>query len=126
MPENKKRSSPSMGSKLLKWIGIITAVISLVLGIREVINIFLRRAETAELIKERKAEAAELIKTARGLAAAGRYSKAWDNAVKAVEIDPGQLDAQVSIAMEWLRNISVSSAGGEQTFSEIIDKVTPT
>jgi hypothetical protein len=110
--------SKSLVPKILKWIGIVTAVISLILGIREVINIVRENAE-------RKSKAAELTNEARQLALSGLYSKAWDSITEATALDDGSRQVQVELAMEWLRNARIAPGQKERTFSEIVDKLAP-
>jgi Tfp pilus assembly protein PilF len=114
--ENGRKKSG--GGKILKWIGIITAVISLVLGIRQVVSIIQDNAA-------RKNKASELKLEAQRLSSSGFYSEAWQSISQAVELEPDSREAQVDIAMEWLRNVQIVSVRGEQTFTEIAEKLLP-
>lgn len=105
-------------ARILKWIGIITAAISLVLGVREVVNIVRENAA-------RKNKAAELRAETRQLAISGLYSKAWESVSQAVELDPDSREAQVELAMEWLRNVRIPPGQKERTFTEIVEKLAP-
>jgi Tfp pilus assembly protein PilF len=116
--QREKGSKKGVGKKLLKWIGIITAVISLVLGVRQVVSVVQDRAA-------RKNKAAELRLEARRLSSSGYYSQAWQSISQAVELESDYRDAQVDIAMEWLRNVRLVSVRGEQTFTEIVEKLLP-
>lgn len=111
------RKKPTLAG-ILKWIGIITAVISLILGAREVMNIVLKN------IADKK-KAAELRIEARQLAISGLYSKAWESVSQAVELDADSREAQVGIAMEWLRNVHIPPGQKERTFTEIVEKLAP-
>ena len=105
-------------STILKWIGIFTAVISLILGVRQVVNIVRESAE-------KKSRASELQNEARQLALSGLYSKAWESISQAAELDDDLREAQVEIAMEWLRNVRLSPGQKEKSFIEIVNKVSP-
>ena len=68
----------------------------------------------------------EAIKAARMQLETGDYAGAWrqmEEALQASPNDPEGLRLQAQIAMDWLRNIRVR--GGQQTFSEIVDRVLP-
>lgn len=117
MPANKT-SNKGIGTKILKWIGIITAVISLVLGVREIVSMIRENTEQRERAAALKAEALQL-------ASSGLYSKAWETMSLAVEADPDVGDTQVQLAMEWLRNVRISPGQKEQSFSEIVGKLLP-
>ncbi|MBM2846961.1 MAG: hypothetical protein HW407_2273 [Bacteroidetes bacterium] len=43
----------------------------------------------------------------------------------AVELDPDSREAQVDLAMEWLRNVRIPPGQKEQTFTEIVEKLAP-
>lgn len=110
--------SNSVLPTILKWIGIITAVISLTLGVRQVITIVSERAA-------RTRKAAELINQAQHLARSGFYSKAWESASAAAELDGSLREVQVDVAMEWLRNARIAPAQKEQSFTAIVNEVLP-
>jgi tetratricopeptide (TPR) repeat protein len=112
------KSKKSIGGRILKWIGIVTAVISLVLGAREVVS----------LIREgiaQKTRAAELRVEAERLSSAGDYSRAWQSISQAVELQPDYRVTQVAVAMGWLRDIRIAPNRGERTFTEAAEKLLP-
>lgn len=113
-----KSPAQSIGGKILKSIGVITAIISIVLGTRQIVNIIQDNAA-------RKNKAAELKAGALQLASSGLYSKAWETMSQAVEVDPDFREAQVELAMEWLREARTSPSQKERTFTEIVDKLVP-
>ncbi len=117
MPENRA-GSKKIGASILKVVGVLTAVISLSLGIREIVSVFKDSAA-------RKSKAAELAMEARGLASSGAYSQAWQSVSQAVELAPEYRYAQVEISLAWLRNAHISSRGGETSFTEIVQKILP-
>jgi hypothetical protein len=108
----------TIGGKILKWIGIVTAVISFVLGARQVVVLI------QENLAEKK-KAAELRTEAERLSAAGEYSRAWETISQAVAIRPELRDNQAEIAMQWLRDARINPNHGERTFTEISDKLLP-
>ena len=107
-----------IGGKVLKWIGVATAVISFVLGVRQVVILVQDHAA-------RKKEAAGLSIEAKRLSSSGEYSQAWQVAGKAAELSPEYRNVQIDMAMEWLRNARLPSNGGERTFAEITQKLLP-
>lgn len=117
---DEKTAKAGMGTKALKIIGVITAVISLILGVRQIVNMVSENAA-------RKSKAAELKAEAQQLAASGLYSKAWDTMTQAVELNSDEREAHVDLAMEWLRNARISGTGSqpEKSFSDVVNKVSP-
>lgn len=113
-----KDKPPGIGAKILKTIGAITALISLVLGGRQIVSMVQESAA--------KKEKAERLNTeAQHLASSGNYSRAWQSISQAAELRSEYRDEQAEIAMEWLREIRISSDRGEKSFTEIVDKVLP-
>jgi hypothetical protein len=103
---------------IMKTIGVITAIISLVLGGRQIVNMI---GESSA----KKEKAKNLNNEAQQLASSGNYSRAWQSISQAVEMRTEYRDQQAEIAMEWLREIRISSERGEKSFTEIVDKVLP-
>lgn len=118
--------------KVLKWVGAITAVLSLLFGVQKLV-------QTVAENNDRERQIAELTQVASTQRQAGDYAAAWDSlaaAQKSAESGGalarmiGRLDAKTlevrtareDLAMEWLRNIRVRSG---QTFSDIVAKVLP-
>jgi Tfp pilus assembly protein PilF len=112
----------------LKWIGAVTAVISLVLGINQVTKVFSEAGE-------RRRHVAELQRVASEQQKSGDYAAAWaslNEAVKAADQGSylanvaGRLDeqrvaartAQEDFAMAWLRDVRVPGGG---KFSDVVD-----
>lgn len=113
-----ENSSKSLGVKILKWIGVATAIISLVLGTRQIVNMV--RESMAE-----KTRARALNAEAQRFVAAGDYSRAWQSIAEAARLQPVHREAQLTIAMEWLRNVHLAPNRGERTFTEITEKLLP-
>jgi len=112
----------------LKWVGAITALISLVLGVNQVTSIFSEAGERRRHIAELEHVASEQQK-------AGDYAAAWSSlgeALKAADQGSylanvaGHLDterlalrtAEEDLAMTWLRDVRVPDGG---TFSQVVD-----
>jgi len=117
---------------MLKWVGAITAVLSLIFAIQQLMQ------GVAE-IRDRERHAAELTDTGRRQQEAGDYESAWDSfdaALQAAESGGmltkvvGRLDAQTlslrrareDLAMQWLENARTT---GTQTFSDLVAKLLP-
>ena len=116
----KKARTPAnaLGRKILKWIGIVSAVISLVLGVREVVTMI------QDHIARRDA-ARGFMREARSLAASGNYARAEESAKQAVSLDPSQEAGEGEIAMDWLRNIRLKGTRREESFTDIAEQLLP-
>ena len=117
MPE-ETGDAKKVGAGILKLIGVVAAVVSLTLGIREIVTLLKESAA-------RKSKAAELCMEARGLASSGAYSQALQFVSQAAELAPEYRYVQVEISLAWLRNARLSSVGGESSFGEIVQKLLP-
>ena len=103
---------------VLKWVGGITAVISLVIGMDRVNDLYSSWRERAATIEE-------LVAAARLQEAARDYPGGWSLLQEALELDASARavrDYQGPFAMVWLRDIRVT---GDQTFSELVDPLLP-
>ena len=109
--------STSSSARLLKWIGAATAVISLILGARQLITIATDRAQ-------RSRESAEFTALARQQAGRGEFAEAWrslDRAEERSRTDATQA-ARLDVAFRWLED---GRPGPNQPFSRITDAVVP-
>lgn len=109
--------STSSSARVLKWVGAATAVISLVLGGRQLVNIGMERAQ-------RTRESAEFTALARQQAGRGEYADAWrslDRAEERSRTDATQA-ARLDVAFRWLEE---GRPGPNQPFSRITDAVVP-
>ena len=119
-------------SRILKLIGAATAVISLILGTRQLVNIVSDRAERARQAEAAAQQAdaaarhaAESVAVARQQAARGEYAEAWrtlDLADTQSRSDAAAA-ARLDVAFRWLEEAR-KPAG--QPFSTITDVVVPT
>ncbi|MGH7383932.1 MAG: hypothetical protein ACREKG_02050 [Candidatus Rokuibacteriota bacterium] len=117
---------------VMKWVGIVAAVLSLIAGVRQFLAL---TAESAE----RERRIGELLATGAAQQAAKDYPQAWTSFEMALtQAEPGNLlakltgrlgerrrqvrMAQEDLAMRWLQGIAVPQG---QTFSSIVDKVLP-
>ncbi len=134
---NERHPGDDQGSRtrperLLKWVGGITAVLSLIFGLHQMIRL-------VSDVRERQRQITELYKVGKLQQGNADYSTAWasfEQAMKSAEPGgqlaklTGQLgderiklrEAQEDLAMDWLRNIRTS---GDQTFSDIVDQLVP-
>lgn len=104
---------------VLKWVGGITAVISLVFGM-------VRANELYSSWRERSEAVEELVRAVEMQMRAKDYRGSWRLLAQARELEPGSREArrlQITLAMAWLRDIRVS---GDQNFTEIVDRLLPT
>jgi hypothetical protein len=116
----------------MKWIGGVTAVLSLVAGLYQVTRL-------VGDARERERQVAEFHRMAQAQQRAGDYERAWltiEQAAVSAEAGgllaklAGQLDearrqvreAQEDLAMAWLENVRLSQG---QTFSSVVDKLIP-
>ncbi len=119
--------------RVMKWVGIVTAILSLIAGVREVSSLIADSEEHARNIDELHA-------VGTSQQTAGDYAQAWstfeqaltsseeDNLLAKLRGRPGQRraalrQAQEDLAMAWLDNMHLS--GEDQTFSSIVDKLIP-
>jgi hypothetical protein len=109
---------------VLKWVGAATAVISLIVGAREVITIITDRAERNRESAQRSRESAELVALARQQAGRGEFAAAWKSLDRAEEKSPtGAIsEARLDIGFRWLQE---SHPDPGQPFSTITNVVVP-
>lgn len=107
-----------MGAKILKWIGYVTAVLTLIAGIRGLQMVISAKVESHQ--KTNSLLASEQLQLR-----AHDYESAWQTLEKAAqtgsEVEKVR-DARETLAMEWLENIHVQDT---QKFSDIIKKLDP-
>lgn len=103
---------------ILKWMGGITAVISLVMA----------SASVNELIadwREQRQTVAELVSAAELQEQSGNYSLAWSLLEDALELSPGSQAARyqrIRLATRWLRTIPPYNAAD---YSELVEQLLP-
>ncbi len=117
---------------LLRWIGGVTAVLSLILGLYQV-------AHLVSNTRERQRHIAELLAVGKEQQGAGDYPAAWASFEQALNSADeggqiakliGRLDAerqqirkaQEDLAMLWLEDLRVAQG---QKFADIVDKLVP-
>jgi hypothetical protein len=125
-------ASRSRTERALKWVGAITAVLSLIFGIQKLVQ-----SISADNAADRRT--AELREVGRMQQANGDYAAAWDSFAAALETAEsggalakllGRVDArtqelralQQDLAMAWLRNIRAPQG---RTFTEIVARLLP-
>lgn len=110
-------SSSSTSARIVKWIGAATAVISLILGARQLITIATDRAQ-------RNRESAEFTALARQQAGRNEFAEAWRSLDRAEERSRTESTdaARLDIAFQWLEE---GRPGPDQPFSRITDTVVP-
>lgn len=121
-PQGSTRSDTL--ARVLKWIGAATAVISLILGLRQIVTIVSDRSERARQTAERARESAAAVSIARQQAERGEYDDAWrtldhaDQQARSETVDAARLD----IGFRWLEE---ARKPADQPFSSITDVVVP-
>jgi len=128
MEEGKKRAS---GKKTgtsserrfiptaLKWVGGITAVLSLIFGLQQL-------TEMVSGLRQRDRQTKELLKTSQMEEEAHDYAAAWDSIAQADRLTNGGREvraAQEALAMDWLEHARLGL--DQQRFSDIVEKVAP-
>ena len=106
-------------AQLLKWLGGITAFISLILGILRVNDIF-------SDWKERNITVTQLVSAAKLQLDSNDYQGAWQLVDDALKFNPASqlaLQQRINIALSWLRNMRKK---GDKTFSDFVEKLLPT
>jgi len=109
--------SSSATARIVKWIGAATALISLLLGARQLITIGTERAQ-------RSRESAEFTALARQQAGRGEFAEAWRSLDRAEERSRTEATgtARLDVAFRWLEE---GRPGADQPFSRITDAVVP-
>ncbi len=128
MGEGKKRASgkktgtPSERRLIpaaLKWVGGITAVLSLIFGLQQL-------TEMISGLHQRDRQTKELLKTSQMEEEAHDYAAAWDSIAEADRLTKGRREvraAQETLAMDWLENARLGL--DQQRFGDIVEKVAP-
>ena len=109
--------SSSASARLLKWVGAATAIISLILGARQLFTIITDRTE-------RSRESAEFAALARQQAGRAEFAEAWHSLDRAEDRSRSEATdaARLDIAFRWLEE---GRPGLNQPFSRITDAVVP-
>ena len=100
---------------ILKWIGGLTAIISLVIGVKQVSGI-------VKEWKERDKAVNQIVVASKMLVEMRDYQAAWEISKKATIVAPSSkkaFDQQVDVGLAWIRDIHRQK--GKKTYSEIID-----
>jgi hypothetical protein len=133
-PSDGAEASGSTFAKVLKWAGAITALLSLVFGLQQFLQLI---SET----RERRRNTTELYEVGKLQQSSADYAAAWatfEQGLLAAEPGgqlaklTGQLDkerrqfraAQEDLAMEWLRNLRINGEQGG-SFSNAVAPITP-
>ncbi len=98
----QKKSAFASVRDILKWVGGIAAVISLIIGVNQVSNLVRSWSERREAVEE-------LVQASNLRDRVGDFQAAWQLIEDALELDPSSALArkkQVFLAMKWLRHIS--------------------
>jgi tetratricopeptide (TPR) repeat protein len=119
-PKNGDRSSKSSGfGKVMRWVGYITAILSLAGALGGMVKVLSRRVET-----RRQVDA--LLSSATVHAGGKDYETAWQNLEQASTLDPTSAKVQVAeenMAMTWLdRDIHAGPTG---KFAWVTEKLKP-
>jgi hypothetical protein len=136
---NKRHPAGDQGARprlerVLKWVGGITAILSLLFGLHQM-------TQLVSNLRERQRHIAELYKVGKLQQSTADYEGAWASFEQALQTAEGggqlvkltgQLgeerrelrQAQEDLAMEWLANVHVRLSEG-QTFSNVVDKLVP-
>jgi len=102
----------------LEWIGGIATVVSLVLAVNSLINLFQTQFEKREALHE-LADAADQLRDD------GDFARAWALYSDAEKLDPGSRRVrrgQEALVEEWLPNVQIT---GTETFTDIVNKALP-
>jgi hypothetical protein len=117
---------------ILKWVGGITAVLSLIFGLQRVVQL-------VSDARERQRQISELSRVGKEQQGAGNYPAAWNSFGEALKDadEGGQIakltggldaerrrlrEAQEDLAMVWLENLQAPEG---QKFSDVVDKLVP-
>lgn len=132
MDAPQKPSERNLLNTPLKWVGAVTAIVSLILGLNQVTRLF------SEL-GERQRQVAELKEVSEQQQRAGDFPGAWASLTQAVAIADqggylakvtgrlsaertGLRESQEDVAMAWLEQ---ASAPAGKKFSDVVDPLLP-
>ena len=116
MSQSRSKWKPIKNS--IKWIGGITAMLTLLATMFQVSNLL-------DASQRRQEAVSELVLAGNMQREYEDYAAAWQRYEEALEIDPGHQagrDEQIELALIWLKNIRTV---GDQTFTEIVEKLLP-
>lgn len=105
--------------KIFKWIAGVTAVISLIIGVHQVVTL-------GRSARERRRQIAELLSVASVQKDSGDFAGAWASLDKASQLDNSRREVrreQEDLAMAWLEAGRLS--GDNRKFSDLVEKVAP-
>jgi tetratricopeptide (TPR) repeat protein len=111
--------SDSRFATTMKWIGAVTAALTLLFAIQRVVT-------SVSDAKQKRARSTELLRVAAMQQRDGHYEEAWSTLRDAEALNTKQADvraAEEDLAMEWLRNAQI--AVGKETFADIVHKAQP-
>ncbi len=106
-------------ARIFKWIAGITAVISLVIGVHQLVTL-------GGASRQRRRQVAELLSTESVQRSSGDFAGAWTSLDKAIQIDNSNSQArreQEDLAMAWLD--ADRPIGENQKFSDLVERVAP-
>jgi tetratricopeptide (TPR) repeat protein len=105
-------------SKVMKWVGSLTAILALFAGVREIVKLVSDRVEADRKI--------DVLLSTEGVQLLGKdYRSAWASLEQASQINPDSAKiqpAQETLAMAWTENVRLLES---EKFSDIADKVEP-
>jgi len=116
--KTKKESKETKFSRLLKWVGYLTAILSLCATIGGIAKFGYERMKTRQAVDT-------LLSTEALQLQSHDYWAAWrtlEQAAQHMPNSPQVSEAQVSLAMTWLENIDLSQG---QKFSDVTQKLEP-
>ncbi len=114
----KKESSDSEFSQVLKWVGYLTAILSLGAAVSGIVKFAYDRIERQRRIESLLSVEALQLKSRD-------YWSAWGTLEQAAQIQPDSpkvRSAQESLAIAWLDHVHLSE---NQKFSDVIQKLEP-
>jgi len=103
---------------VLKWVGGVTAVVSLVIGTASVQELY-------ESWRQRESAIAELVAAAKIQQESRDYEGGWLLLKEALELEPASENVrrfQIPFAMEWLRHVRVPEG---KSFATVVDPLLP-
>jgi Tfp pilus assembly protein PilF len=110
---------PQLVGTALKWVAAVTAILSLIFGLRQLTELVNSR-------RQRERQITELLSTAQMQEQAQDYSAAWNSLDQADRLASGRRQvrsAQESLAMDWLEN--AREGPGQVRFDDMVGKAAP-
>lgn len=120
--ENDKQPSKNITATILKWVGVAAAIVSLILGVNQVNNLWTARQQRE--LRDKKI--VSLIRDSRTQADADDFETGWKTLEQAHSLNADSRmvqNEQAAFAMKWLRQLIFINTTGK--YSDVTARLLP-